>query len=51
MKETDRRRSKTFCEHCNSKIEKHENHLPVTKEVNGKISKYCEIRINRKKNV
>jgi len=39
----------TKCEHCNSEIEKYEQHFPITQERSGKKVKYCEIRISRSK--
>jgi len=39
---------KTKCEHCNSEIEKYEQHFPLVNERNGKEEKYCEIRISRR---
>jgi len=38
----------TKCNHCNSEIEKYEQHFPITQERGGKEIKYCEIRISRR---
>jgi len=39
----------TKCKHCNSEIEKYEQHFPMTNENKGKEMKYCEVRISRRK--
>ena len=38
----------TKCKHCNSEIEKYEQHLPIVNQINGKDVNFCEIRINRR---